>query len=381
MNPSPGLKIGSIRGVPVYIGRTWPLVALLIVVGFGPTVANSHADWGFGAYLIALAYALLLLISVLVHEAAHALTGQACGYSVNRIVADLIGGHTAYDTENATPGRSALVAVVGPLSNLALAGLGWFGLQQAADGEAAHLLLVAFTFSNLFVGLFNLLPGLPLDGGFLVDALVWKATGNRAAGLKAAGWCGRLVALLVVVWALWPVLSGDGEASIWTMAWTLFIAMFLWRGASTAVTVGHNRQFLSGIVVADVLRPAHVVWGTTPLADVPDTNTPTVLLDPHGHIESILLPDAHVAVPLERRRTLPASALGHAVPVGATASIDNVDSDITAILPGFEGEVPPNFIVVTQPGADDVQIVGTIARSDVERAMITRAHALRQGER
>ena len=72
--PTPGLKIASLRGVPVYIGRTWPIIAVIIVAIFGPQVASLHPEWGFGAYVVGIGYALLLLLSVLVHEAAHALS-------------------------------------------------------------------------------------------------------------------------------------------------------------------------------------------------------------------------------------------------------------------------------------------------------------------
>ena len=382
MQTTPGLKIGSIRRVPIYIGRTWPLIALLIVVGFGPTISQAHPEWGMGAYAIALAYALLLLVSVLIHEAAHAITGQLCGYRVRQIVADLMGGHTSYDTEDATPGRSALVAAVGPLSNLILALLGQLFLNYAPADSATELLLRAFTWSNAFVALFNALPGLPLDGGFIVDALVWKITGNRASGLKAAGWCGRIVAVLLVVWALWPVVTAGSTTSLWTLGWVLFIALFLWRGASAAVTVGHNRQFLSGIKVADVVRPAVVADATTPLAQLPDTHTPSVLLDADGHIHALLMPDAHVTVPMERRAMLPAAALGHAVEPSTIVDITSTDADITAILGGFEGDVPPNFVVVTRTNVHPAQILGTVARADVERAMAHHAHELRaQGRR
>lgn len=376
MNSStPGLKIGSLRGVPVYIGRSWPIIAIILMVTFGPSVANNYPEWGVLAYAVAAAYVGLLLFSVLFHEAAHAVTGQLCGYRVNRIVADLLGGHTAYDTEDATPGKSAIVAAVGPLSNAVLALIGFGLLQLTAPEGAWHLLAGAFTWTNAFGAVFNALPGLPLDGGFLIDALVWKATGNRASGMKVAGWCGRIVAIAVVLWALWPLFEG-GRPSTWTVLWTLFIASFLWRGASTAVQVGQNRSFLQDISVEEVLRPANVVWSSTPLAQVPDTHTPTVLLDASGHIESLLLPDAHVSVPLQRRMTLPAGALGVALPPGALAQIDRLDGDIMTVLPAFEGEVPPQFIVVTQPVNGSVEIVGTIARDDVERVMLQRARSL-----
>lgn len=377
-SPSPGLKVATIHGVPVYIGRSWPIIALAIVALFGPQVARLHPEWGLGAYLLSGAYAVTLLVSVLVHEGAHALTGQACGYRVNRIVADLWGGHTAYDSPDATPGRAALVAVVGPVSNLLMAAIGWLALDRAAGDGAGELLLLAFTFSNAFVGLFNLLPGLPLDGGYIVDAIVWKITGSRAKGMQAAGWCGRAVAVGVVLWALLPLLRGH-SGSPWGVVWYLFIAMFLWRGASTAVTVGANRAFLAGIHVAHVMRPVHVVAAQTPVADLPETGDPIVLVDPPGGPIALVPPGAHVRVPLEQRDRVPASTLGEALSPGARASVADLDSDITAVLPAFEGEPTPHLVVVTQPGtpAPDENVVGVILLNDLERAL--QAHAGTQG--
>ena len=95
--PRSGLRLATIGGVPVYIGGSWPIIAVIIVVTFGPQIADGRPGLGAAAYLVALAYALLLLVSVLAHEAAHAVVATRSGYRVNRVVADLWGGHTAYE--------------------------------------------------------------------------------------------------------------------------------------------------------------------------------------------------------------------------------------------------------------------------------------------
>ena len=375
-----GLKIGAIRGVPVFIGRSWALIAALIVLAFGPTVAASKPQWGVLAYLVALAYAGLLLFSVLAHEAAHAVTGQLCGYRVRRIVADLMGGHTAYDTEGGTPGRSALVAAVGPLSNALLALFGQLALSITHPGGVTELLLVAFTWSNTFVAIFNALPGLPLDGGFVVDALVWKLTGNRASGMKAAGWSGRIVAVLVMLWATWRLIESSrwgGTTGLWTFAWMLFIAMFLWRGAGRAITAGHNRQFLSGIRVADVMQPAISVPASTPIGDIPATGGPVVLLNPHGSVEAVLLKDVHGVAPPQLGQVLSAEAFGVAVPASAVIDIDNAEQDIMAILPAFEGPLPPQRVVITHRLDGRRIVLGVAETVDVENAMARHAERLR----
>lgn len=272
--PSSGLPIGRLRGVPVYLGRSWFVIAVVIVLLFGPQVRHVLPELGVAAYAVSLAYTVLLLISVLAHEAAHSLAAQARGYDVEEIVADLWGGHTSYRAVDGTPASTAFVAVVGPLSNLVLAGLGWLVLTSS-DGDLVRLLSVAFVWANAFVGVFNLLPGLPLDGGYLVDALVWRITGSRAAGMRAAGHSGRVVAVLVAGWLVArPLLSGD-RLSPTTTIWGLLICGFLWQGASAAIGAGSELDVLGAVRVHDVLRPVALVPADTQLGllDVRDSVT------------------------------------------------------------------------------------------------------------
>ena len=255
---SPGLRLATIGGVPVYIGRSWPIIAVIIVAMFGPGVASSRPDLGFGAYAVAAAYAVLLLVSVLAHEAAHAVVATRAGYSVNRVVADLWGGHTAYDSANTRPGASALVAIAGPAANALLALLGWLALPQIT-GDITSLLVGAMVYTNGFVAAFNLLPGLPLDGGFLVDSLVWRITGSRESGLIAAGWCGRVVTLLVVLaFVGWPLLNGQ-PPDLFNLVWAFFIGSFLWVGATNAIRAGRGGRLLAGIRIDSVWRRAETL--------------------------------------------------------------------------------------------------------------------------
>ncbi len=297
---SPGWRIGSLAGAPVYIGRSWFVVAVIIVILFGPIVRGVRPDLGTWSYLVAGAFALLLLVSVLVHEAAHALMGQACGYTVSRVVADFWGGHTAYDSRDSTPGRSALVAIVGPAANAALAGVGWLWLTQTEEGTVGYLLAIGFTWANGFVAAFNLLPGLPLDGGFLVDSLVWKLTGSRGAGMIVAGWSGRLVVVVIAWWLLGrPWLAGE-QISTTSILWTLVLGGFLWFGASEAIRVGRARQRLESVQVAQYLTPVHAVSAAGPLTDLPPPAGQLVLgTDPDGRPVGVLDPNALGQVPRE----------------------------------------------------------------------------------
>jgi len=252
---APGLRLATIGGVPVFIGRSWLFIVLFIVVSYGPQIANDRPDLGSGAYAVAAAYAALLLVSVLAHEAAHAVVATRSGYRVNRVVADLWGGHTAYDSSNARPGASALVAIAGPGANAALALVGWLWSPHI-DGDILLMLVNALVFTNFFVAAFNLLPGLPLDGGFLVDSLVWRITGRRESGLIAAGWCGRAVTVLVVLWFVGRPMAAGQVPDLFNLVWAFFIGAFLWVGATNAIRSGHASRLLAGIRIDSVWRRA-----------------------------------------------------------------------------------------------------------------------------
>ena len=255
-----GWRIGAIRGIPVYLGRSWPVIAIVVVLTFAPNVSTSTGEYGgvFG-YAVAVAYAVLLLLSVLAHEAGHALVARRFGFRVDRVVADLWGGHTVYDSSTSRAGTSAVISVSGPLANLALAGIG-YALMQALDPDGVvGLLLFAVTLTNAFVGVFNLLPGLPLDGGYLVHAVVWKVTGDRNRALIVAGWLGRVVTVVFVLWLVGrPLLLGQ-PPSLVTIVWCGLIGAFLWMGATSAIRAGQSRRVIERVPLARVLRPAMVV--------------------------------------------------------------------------------------------------------------------------
>ncbi|WP_446663638.1 site-2 protease family protein [Flexivirga sp. B27] len=328
----PGWQLGTLRGVPIYIGRTWPVIAVIIIVTFGPQVSNAYPDLGGTAYFVAFLYTLLLLLSVVAHEAAHALVGQWRGYRVRRIVADLWGGHTAYDTDDTSPMSSALVAVVGPLANAVLALVGWLGLQIVADDrDVARLLIGAFIYTNGFVAVFNLLPGMPLDGGFLVDALVWRLTGSRTAGLLVAGWCGRVLAALLVGWAVvLPLVRGDTPGTFYVL-WSVLIAGFLWFGASNAIARARSGRLFARVRVRDVLRPATVVPDSSPAASV-RADSDVVVVDQRGVPWGVIGMADLSRVGQPGMQDIPVSALAQVQPDGWITQVPSVDVDVTALV-------------------------------------------------
>lgn len=330
-----GWRVGSLAGVPVYLGRSWLVILVVIALVFGPVVRQVVPALGTAAYLVAGGFAVLLLLSVLVHEGAHALVGRACGYRVNRIVADFWGGHTTYDSTDSTPGRSALVAIAGPLANGLLAGLAWL-LLQVLPGGVPWLVAVAFTYANGFVALFNLLPGLPLDGGFLVDSLVWRITGSRGTGMVVAGWCGRVVTAGLLVWALGPTFLWGQPLTLTRVLWVVLIGSFLWIGAGDAIRVGQARRVFESITVGSVCRPAAWVPLGATVGDLPPVapGVDLVAVDPAGRPVGILDREALARVPGVLYATTPVVTVLRRQPEGwvVTARPEDPVTDVVVAM-------------------------------------------------
>lgn len=371
--PNPGWRIATLRGVPVYLGRSWPLVAIVIIVIFAPQVASARPDLGAVApYVVALAYALLLLVSVLAHEAAHALAALRFGHRVHRIVADLWGGHTIYQSDSNTPGRSALVAVAGPLANLALAVLGWVLMQPIPPG-IPRLLVGALMYTNAFVALFNLLPGLPLDGGFIVDSLVWKLTGSRTKGLLVAGWCGRIVTILVLAWfILTPLLSGQSP-SLFTILWIGLIGAFLWSGATQAIRTAKVRAVVDTVTVGQVARPLAVL----PLGSTVDAVHQALaagahgvaVADEQGRPAALVDFSALNNVPPQAQATTPVTAVARAMPDGWVARFAPGEPVTEAMARMGSLDSP---VMLVEDGAGGHRL---LIAEDVEQALAAHGHA------
>lgn len=345
-----GWRMGTLAGVPVYLGRSWLLIAAVVVLLLGPVVSRLQPGIGGWAYAAALGFAVLLLVSVLVHEAAHALVAQATGHRVTRIVADFWGGHTAYEGADSTPGRSALVAVAGPAANAVLAVVGWLLTPLVPTGGIPALLLAGFVWSNAFVAVFNLLPGLPLDGGFLVDALVWRLSGSRGAGMLVAGWTGRLLTLGLVWWAIGlPVLQGQ-QPTLTRLAYAVLIGSFLWVGASDAVRVGRARRALEGVRVAEVAVPLRLVPLDAPVGALGTPGEGTwVATGPDGAPAGLVDDAALARVPAHLRDGTPVAAVSVPQPPTWRLAADPGE-DLTRVVVALQTHRLPAVVLLDPSG-------------------------------
>lgn len=261
-----GIPIGRLFGISIDLDYSWFLIVGLLTwmlaVSYFP--AEFH-DWSPGEYwLMGFFTAVLLFVSVLVHELAHSLVARHYGIDVPRITLFLFGGVSQIAEEPPGPGAEFWIAVVGPLTSFALAALCWeiepLLTTQPALALASYLALI-----NLILALFNLIPGFPLDGGRVFRAAVWRATGSFHRATVAAGIAGRVFGFLLIFWGVWRALSGDIGGGIWIA----IIGWFLESAAGRYMQQESLRMLLGGHHVFDAMQRSFLaVPGETSLDDL-----------------------------------------------------------------------------------------------------------------
>lgn len=318
-----GWLLGRVAGVPVVVAPSSLLATAVLTFVFAPSVRTWTGGGDVLPYVVALVFVVLLFASVLVHELAHGLVGQARGQQPHAYVLTLWGGHTTFGGAAPTPATTALVAVVGPLANLVLAGGAWLVATHAAPpGSLLQTLLWAAAIANAFVGLFNLVPGLPLDGGRILEAVVWVATRDRHRGTVVAGWVGRVVAVgLVAVVLVRPWLAGT-TPDLFTVAWAALLGAFLWSGASDAIRGGRTGRRVDALTLATVGRPAAVVGAQASLASARAAAAAAqvaevVVLAPDGRPAAYVDAEAADRVPADLAGTTQVLAVATPLPVAA----------------------------------------------------------------
>ena len=247
--------IARIRGIPIGVHYTWAIAVVLITwslaAGYFP---SSYQGWSRLTYWIVGTFAaLLLFISVLLHELCHSFVAQARGLAVKSITLFIFGGVSNIAQESEDPQDEFLIAVVGPLSSLALAGLFWLGvLALPNDTSPFGALLSYLTTVNLMLALFNILPGFPLDGGRVLRAILWGSTGSMVRGTTVATIVGQVVAFAFIGYGIWLFfIEGEPLSGIWIG----FIGWFLNSAAEATRRQVQVQEGFRGIKVSTVMTP------------------------------------------------------------------------------------------------------------------------------
>jgi len=269
-HPTGGFRLGSILGFEIRIDLSWFVIFFLVFWSLSMAVFPAQSPGLPRSIHLAMGAAgtLLFFASLLTHELSHAIVSRAKGIPVAGITLFIFGGMAWATREPDSPEDEVLIAGIGPVTSLALAGLfqliAWAStaaeLGSPVIGVASYL-----AFINLALAIFNLIPGFPLDGGRVFRALAWKHTGNKAKATRWAVAGGRAFGTVLMVLGAVQALAGAPVGGLWLV----FIGWFLRNLAGTSLQQQLLHDLLAGFVAADLMSPQpEVVSARLPLEEL-----------------------------------------------------------------------------------------------------------------
>jgi Zn-dependent protease/CBS domain-containing protein len=363
--------------VPLAVSPAWIVLVLLIMSGL-PETLRHHVD-GLGTTASILASVGLIALvygGVLAHEASHVLVAKALGLRVGRVVLQLLGAQSEILDEPPTPAAAYLVAAVGPMTSVLLAGIGLAASGAFATNSIGWVLAGSFGWLNAAVAAFNLLPGLPLDGGQMLRAGMWHLTRDKMRALLVAGWVGRVIAALALL--AWPAIlrlstdtsqhaNGLTPDRLVTLVYLVLLAGFIWFNATLAISKARMGSAMPSLHLPALLRPALTVEAQLPLAEAVRRARAIgaralVVVDSRDRWSGIVSEAAVQATPVERQPWISVSDLARPVEAGLVLA---PELDGEALVNAMQQTPASEYLVADSDGA----LRGVLASSDLMAAL------------
>ncbi|MBM0227247.1 site-2 protease family protein [Micromonospora sp. ATA51] len=361
-------RLGRIAGVPV--GVNWSVLVIFLLIAWG-LAANqfprAYPDRPALAYAAAgLSAAVVFFLGLLAHEVAHAVIAKRNGIAVEGITLWLFGGVSELRGEARDPGAELRIAGIGPLVSLII-GLFFGGIAMLLALAGAHGLLLGslawLAGINILLAIFNVLPAAPLDGGRLLRAAVWKATGDRTKASVVAARAGWVLGALLIGLGLWQFLVGAGVGGLWLA----LIGWFLIGAAGMEERQARTGSALRGVRVGEVMTPQpQTASGDMTVADFVDHylfayRHSTLPLTEDGRPVGLVTLDRVRGIPADRRATTTLAEVSCRADELVLAAPDEALNDL---LPRLSECADGRALVVT-----DQRLVGIVSPSDISRAV------------
>jgi Zn-dependent protease/CBS domain-containing protein len=359
-----GIVVARPFGIPVQVSPYWFLIAGVFIVLYANDLAGTLS--GGTRYVVAAVFVVLLYVSVLVHELSHSLVARGYGLPVRRILLYPLGGVSEIEVEPQTPGREFTVSAAGPFLSFVLAALA-FGLEQVVpQGNVGWVIVRQVCWANIVVGVFNLLPGLPLDGGRMLRAVVWKLSRRPAVGTLTAAWAGRVIAVALIALPVGWTLAHGENLDLTSVIWLVAIAVFMWMGASQSIKATRVRERLPGISARRLARRAIPIPADLPLSEAvrraEEANARALVVVDHENTPIAIVSEAAVtATPPQRRPWIEAGTLARSLDPSLVLA---ADLSGMALIDAVR-KAPASEYLVVEPGG---QVFGVLTASDLDGA-------------
>lgn len=358
-------KIGSLFGIPIELNSSWFLIFFLVAFTLTTSyLPQALPDRTAPVYVgLAMLMSIAFFGSIVIHEFAHSLVARAGGLRISKVTLFFFGGVSQMEEEPRGPGREFLMAAAGPGMSLLLSALGFGALRLMASagvGDVVRVPVEYLTYINLYVAIFNLLPGFPLDGGRLLRSILWAVTGDLLKATRWASRMGQFLGYLLVVVAVIGVLRGTLD-----LIWFAVMGWFLSSISASAYQQQLLKARMAEIPLSGIMSsPVTTVPGETTLEEMAHSyflggrHSRYPVVD-GGRV--IGLVDLQVVRDVSRERwsQTPVSAIAHRDLAEVVAAPETtVDRVLTRLEPTGPGAV----LVV-----DDGRLAGIVTRADVIR--------------
>lgn len=353
--------------IPVHM--PWSsFVGILVIAFFWLDSFSLDGASSTQTVLLAAVFAVLLYVSILGHELAHAWVAGAVGYPVTGITLWMLGGYTSYEKAKNSAGREALIAASGPVSSILIGvACNVAASTSLVTDPRAHVLLVALGRSNILLGIFNALPGLPLDGGAVLKSFFWAVLRDERRATVITAWSGRVVAVLIFLVPQYIRWRQGGAPDVGSILIGLLVSSYLYSGATASLKQAQIAERVPTLSARALARPAVAVVHDTPLAEALRRRevagvSVMVVVDAEGRPRAVSQEAAVEAVPLERRPWVPVSAVAVALDPRAVIVGDLRGEELINAMLAVESQL---YLVIDADGA----WVGTLSRHDVEAVL------------
>lgn len=333
------------------VSPSWLFIGVLLTVVYGPVVRSAVTDIsGSTAYLSAFGFSVVFALCILAHEVGHTVVSTVLGYKVKRVVLFVLGGVSEIDGEPTRPRDELAIAASGPFVSVLIAGGAFAGYLGVERGSLVGVLLALLAWSNVALAAFNLLPGLPLDGGRILRAAVWGLGASSTTATRVAAWSGRFFAVVVAVLG---VVLNSGADTVGVSVLTLFLALYLWASATQSLKLAELIIRLPSIRVPDLLRPGLLVPADLSVAEalrrVWESNARGLVVLDTSERPSAIVDEALIgAIPPERRPWTQVGEVAHPLSPGRTVS-SGVDAK--ALLQHMQRYPAREYLVLDESGS------------------------------
>jgi Zn-dependent protease/predicted transcriptional regulator len=364
-----GLSLGRVAGIEVRLHWTWLVAAAFVTVSLASGVFPAEVGGlSGGAYLaMGAATALLFFVSLLLHELGHALEARREGIPTRGITLWMLGGVAESGGPFPTPGAEARIALAGPAVSAALGAAFVVAGHVAGLPAALAAVLEWLGWTNLLLLAFNLLPALPLDGGRVLRAALWRIRGNHLKATRAAAWVSQAVAVGMIAVGVASALVGGAFGGLWLA----FVGLFVFSAGTAERAASEANAALAGVHVAEVMTQDPVTIASSASAQdllelarrIGHTTYPVI--DERGEPIGLVSVLAAERLPERRRAWVTVRELLADIPQPLPLE---ADAEVLSVVPALAGN-PLHRAAVLRGG----RLVGLLSLADVMRAMRLRA--------